>query len=264
MDLGLKGRTAIVAASSQGLGRATARTLSMEGANVVINGRRLGVLKETKNDIEEESQNPVLAVQGDVTKKEDLNRLVDSTVDEFGGVDILVTNSGPPGKGDLLELNEDSWKKGFRLTVESVIRLTKLVLPYMEQQNWGRIISISSTSLKQPIEGLYVSSVVRMPLLGFFKILSNKYAEAGITFNITCPGPFMTEGEKEMFKRMAEEQDITFEEAKENFIEGDVPMKRLGKPDELGDLIAFLASEKSAYITGTVTEIDGGRVQSFI
>lgn len=264
MDLGLEGRVALVAASSQGLGKACAKTLAREGARVVINGRRGEILEQTRNEIVQETGSEVHAVKADLTKPADIEHLVGETVSRFGRVDILITNSGPPPKGDPMKLTDDDWNHAFNLIFMSTLRLCRAALPYMEKQGWGRVISITSTSVKQPIDGLYLSSITRIPILPLFKILSNRYSSKGISFNIVCPGPFLTEGERKMFEKMAKEQGITYEEAMERFIKGDIPMGRIGNPEELADMVAFLASERASYITGTVVQVDGGRVQCFV
>jgi 3-oxoacyl-[acyl-carrier protein] reductase len=263
MDLGIAGRVALVTASSQGLGRACAKVLAQEGAKVVINGRRKEILEDTRETLIDETGGEIVAVQGDLTLLSDIERLIDMTTSEFGRLDILVTNCGPPPKGRLMDLSEEDWDLGLSLVFRSVVRLCRLALPHMEKAGWGRIISLTSTSVKQPLGQLYTSSIMRIPILALFKILSNEYSSKGITFNTVCPGPFLTEGEKRMFERLAEEQGVTHQEASESFIKGDIPMLRIGEPEELAQLVAFLGSERSSYMTGTAIEVDGGRVQCF-
>lgn len=263
MDLGISGRVALVTASSQGLGKACAEALAREGAKVVINGRHKEALEEARKALTDETAGEILAVRGDLTKPSDIERLIDTTTSEFGRLDILVTNCGPPPKGRLMELTEEDWELGLTLVFKSVVRLCRLSLPHMEKAGWGRVISLTSTSVKQPLGQLYTSSVMRTPILALFKILSNQYSQKGITFNVVCPGPFLTEGEKKMFERLAKERGVTYKEASESFIKGDIPMQRIGEPEELANLVAFLASERSSYMTGTAIEVDGGRVQCF-
>lgn len=261
MDFGLRGRVAIVEASSQGLGRACARSLAAEGASVVINGRRADVLEATRKELAEETGSEILAVPGNVMKKEDTERLVQAALDRFGQIDILVTNAGPPPHGRFMELEDEKWDIAHELILKSVVRLCRLVIPIMEKRKWGRIIHITSTSVKQPLGDMVLSTAGRLGVVGLSKILANQYADQGITVHTVCPGPFMTEAERCFFEENAKANDITFDEAQAQWLT-DIPMKRIGATQEFGDVVAFLASERASYMTGTLIQIDGGRVQS--
>jgi len=261
MDLGLKGRVALVMASSQGLGKASALSLAREGANLVICARRDGPLQEAKTQIEQATGARVVAVQADLSKAEDISKLVKAAMDAYDRIDVLSTNSGPPAAGDLINLPDDVWQKAIDNQMMAVVRICREVIPIMRKQRWGRIVHITSTSVKQPLGHLMLSSASRMGLLGLSKITANQYAAENVLVHTICPGPFLTEAEVSFFNRMAQEKNITPEEAQASWIT-DIPMKRIGDPQEFGDVVAFLASERASYMTGTVIQVDGGRIQS--
>jgi 3-oxoacyl-[acyl-carrier protein] reductase len=261
MDLGLKDRVALVMASSQGLGKASALSLAREGTNLLICARREGPLRETQQQIQKETGVRVAAVQADLSRAEDISRVVKATMDEYGRIDVLITNSGPPASGDLLNLSDEIWQSAIDNQMMSVVRVCREVFPIMRSQKWGRIIHITSTSVKQPLGHLMLSSASRMGLLGLSKITANQYAADNVLIHTICPGPFLTEAEVNFFERMSKEKGITPDEAQANWIT-DIPMKRIGDPREFGDVVAFLASERASYMTGTVIQVDGGRIQS--
>jgi len=263
MDLGLTGRAAIVLASSQGLGKASAMALAREGANVVICARRKGPLLAAQAEIKSVSQGEVLAVQLDLTLADDLKRLVGTTIDTFGRIDVLVTNSGPPPSGKFFDLGIEQWNVAVESLLLSVVRICYRVIPIMRKQRWGRIIHISSTSVKQPLGHLMLSSAARMGIVGLSKITSNEFAADNVLVHTVCPGPFLTEAEVDFFDRMAKEKGVTAEEAQRQWL-SDIPMRRIGRPEEFGDVVAFLASERASFMTGTVVQVDGGRIQSML
>jgi 3-oxoacyl-[acyl-carrier protein] reductase len=260
MDLGLKGRVALVMASSQGLGRASALSLAREGANLVICARREGPLEEARQALEQEGVR-VVAVRADLSQASDISKLMQATMDAYGRIDVLVTNSGPPASGDLLGLSDEIWQRAIDNQLMSVVRICREVIPIMRAQKWGRILHITSTSIKQPLGHLMLSSASRMGIGGLSKIMANQYAADNVLSHVLCPGPFLTEAEVSFFDRMSEEKGITPEEAQQSWIT-DIPMKRIGAPEEFGDIVAFLASERASYMTGTVIQVDGGRIQS--
>lgn len=263
MDLGIRGRAALVMASSQGLGKASALSLAREGANVVICARREAPLLEAKKQIEDETGVQVVAVIADLSLNEDIERVFKAAMDAFGKVDILVTNSGPPKSGKLLDLPDDVWYKAVDMQLMAVVRMCRLAIPVMQANQWGRIVHITSTSIKQPLGHLMLSSAARMGVAGLSKVTANQFAADGICIHTICPGPFMTEAEVELFNRMAKEQDITFDEAVNSWIT-DIPMARVGDPQEFGDVVAFLSSQNAAYMTGNAIQVDGGRVQAML
>ncbi len=261
MDLGLRGKTAIVAASSKGLGRACALSLSKEGVNVTIFSRNLDNIRRAAEEIQKESKHPILALQGDVTNPDDLKRIVKATIERFSSIHILVNNAGGPPPGNFLDLNEDDWKAAIGLNLYSTINLTKAVLPYMIKQKWGRIVNITSIAVKQPIDGLILSNTVRTGVIGLAKTLSNELAKYNILVNNVCPGRLLTDRIKELAQNRAEKEGKTVEEILKE-MESDIPLGRIGDPSELASLVTFLSSERASYITGTTIQVDGGLVKS--
>lgn len=261
LDLGLKGKVALVAASSQGLGRACARSLAGEGAVVAINGRRADVLEETRRRLAEETGSEIAAFPADLSKVEDVERLVNAVLEKLGRIDVLITNCGPPPHGVFMELGDEAWDIANELVLKSVVRLCRRIVPVMEQQKWGRIVHITSTSVKQPLGDMVLSSAARMGVVGLSKILANQFARSGITVNTVCPGPYMTEAEARYFAEEGRKKGISPEQAAAEWLT-DIPMGRIGDPKEFGDVVAFLASERASYLTGALIQIDGGRVQS--
>ncbi|HEX08657.1 MAG TPA: SDR family oxidoreductase [Thermoplasmatales archaeon] len=257
MDLGLKGKIAIVSASSKGLGKATALKLAMEGANVVILARNERKLKETKKEIIDKTSVEVLAIRADVRKREDIENVVNEAIKCFGTVHILVNNAGGPPAGFFDEFSDEVWYDAIDLLLMSTIRFTRLVLPYMKKQKWGRIINITSISVKQPLDNLILSNSIRLAIIGMAKTLSRQVAPYNITINNVAPGPILTDRLKSLVESEAKRKNITFEEELAQYTV-DIPMKRVGKPEELAALIAFLASEKASYITGVTITVDGG------
>lgn len=257
MDLGLKGKVAIVCASSEGLGKATAASLAREGANVVICSRRERAIQETAREIRSLSHAEVLPVVADVTVASDVSRLVKETVSKFGTVHILVNNAGGPPTGDILTLSDEQWQKAHDLTLMSMVRMTREVLPLMIKQEWGRIITVTSFVAKQPADELILSVSIRPGILGLSKILSNQHAKHNITVNTICPGNVFTKRQEELSRTRASSKKMSVEEyvAEQS---KNIPAARYGRPDEIGDVVAFLASEKASYISGVNLLVDGG------
>lgn len=236
MNLGLEGRTAIVCGASSGLGLASAESLAREGANVAMLARRRKALELEAERI------GGLAVRGDVRSLEDLARLVDTTVEAFGGVDIVVNNSGGPPPGGALDLTDERVEEAVELLLLSTIRLTRLSLPYLERSDQGRIINIESNTVRQPVDDLVLSNTIRAGVIGWAKSLSRELAPQGITVNSIAPGRIDT-------PRVAQLGHTDPSE---------IPMERLGRPEEIGDVVCFLASARASYITGAVVPVDGG------
>lgn len=261
MDLGLTGRVALILASSQGLGKATALSLAKEGADLAICARRQEPLELARIQIEQETGRRILAVPTDISMQDQLNNLVKAAMDQYGRIDILVTNSGPPHSGIFSELTGDDWNASIQSVTMPAVTASRLVIPLMKEREWGRIIHITSTSVKQPLGNLMLSTAARLPLLGLSKMIANEFAPYNISSHVVCPGPFLTEAEVQFFERRAKELGVSPEAAQQEWIR-DIPMARIGDPKEFGDVVAFLASERASYMTGTVIQIDGGRVQN--
>jgi 3-oxoacyl-[acyl-carrier protein] reductase len=264
MDLGIRGKVAIVLAASKGLGRACAAALAEEGVNLVIGARNQQVLEEAARQIERTTGSKVLAVPTDVTKAEELKRIADSAIHEFGHVDILVNNAGGPPAGNFDAFSDEQWQAAFELNLLSAVRMIRLVLPSMRAQGSGRIINIVSTSVKQPIDNLLLSNSIRPGIIGLAKSLSLELAPANITINNVCPGRILTDRIRQL-ERIDEkvQQGMSEEEILQKSAQG-IPMRRLGKPEEVGALVAFLASQQAAYITGTTIQVDGGQTRSIL
>ena len=263
MDLGLKNKVALVAAGSRGLGRAVAEELAAEGASLLLCAREEQTLAETAAAIAESTNAHVLAVPADVTVIDDIKRLVGAGIERFGQIDILVTNAGGPPAGSFDQLTREQWDEAIKLTLLSAVELARQVLPSMKERRWGRIVNITSIAVKQPVEGLLLSNSLRAGLTGFARTLANEVAPQGITVNNVLPGYTRTERLDELAETMAEKQGISVGEFR-GVWEKEIPMGRLGEPRELGALIAFLASERAAYITGTSIQVDGGWIRSLL
>lgn len=257
MDLGLVGKVALVAAASQGLGRAVALELSREGAKVAICSRDEDRVKEAAQAISSETGGEVLPIRADVTKHEDVKAFVAKAVEAFGRADILVTNAGGPPPGGFDDVGDDHWYSTFDLTFLSAVRLIRECLPYMKRKKWGRIILMTSLSVKQPIDNLILSNAVRLAVVGLGKSLARELAPYNITVNMTGPGFIATARLKELFEARARREGTTPEDVEADIVKT-IPMGRLGEPREMGELVAFLASERASYITGAHIQIDGG------
>lgn len=263
MDLGLKNKVALVAASSQGLGRAISEELAAEGATLVLCARDGRILAETAAMIAEKTQAHVLAVPADVTVAADIKRVVEAGIERFERIDILVTNAGGPPAGTFAQLTQEQWDQGVRLTLYSAVEFARQVLPGMKQRRWGRILNITSIAVKQPIENLLLSNSLRAAVTGFARTLANEVAADGITVNNVLPGYTRTERLEELATMMADKQGISSAEFRAKW-EQEIPMRRLGEPRELAALVAFLASERASYITGTSIQVDGGWIKSLL
>ena len=257
MDLGLKNKVALVAASSRGLGKAVAWGLAREGTKLVICAREKTVLEKTADEIFLETGVSVFPLMVDLTETDQIGWLIEETSDLFGSVDILVTNAGGPPPGQFKDIDDSDWMKAAQLTLMSSVHLTRAVIPMMRKQKWGRIIHLASVSAKQPIPGLFLSNVLRPAVVGFTKSLAQEYAKDNILVNAVCPGYHMTDRVKELLRDKAKRTKKSAESLV-NAITEQIPLGRMGRPEELADLVVFLASERASYITGTMIQIDGG------
>ncbi len=261
MELGLKDRVAIVAAASQGLGKAVAMGLAREGARVVICSRDQARIEAAAREISHETDGGIVyPVVADVTSDDEIKALVSSAVTKFGRIDILVTNAGGPPVGAFTSLSDTEWEKGFTLNLMSTVRFIRAVIPEMQKRKWGRIINITSLVVKQPIGDLIVSSTVRPGIMGLSKILSQQLGKDGILINTVAPGYFLTARQKEISVSRAQAKGISFEAYLADLAK-DVPVGRLGDPEELANMIVFLASERASYMTGSVISVDGGTLR---
>ena len=246
MDLGLKGRTALVTGASSGLGLASAEALAREGANVAMFARRRDLLEREADRI------GALAVRGDVTIPKDLERAVETTVNAFGGIDVLVWNSGGPRPGTAVDVTPESLEEALELLFLPAVRLVGLCLPFLEQSAGGRIVALTSLAAKEPTAHLALSNALRPGLTGWLKTLARELGPKGITVNTVAPGRIATARLDELYPAGPTEADLA-----------EIPLRRWGDPSEFGDVVCFLASERARYVTGQTVVVDGG-LQRFL
>ncbi|MBC7545802.1 MAG: SDR family oxidoreductase [Candidatus Sericytochromatia bacterium] len=258
MDFGIHDRVAMVAAGSKGLGKASALALVREGCRVSICARSSEALAVAQAELTEAgSGQPVLAVTADVTKLADLEHWVQQTKDRFGQIDILVTNTGGPPAAPFMALTDEQWQTGIDSTLLNVVRMCRLVIPEMQKQRWGRIIHITSFVAKQPEALLTISSTLRAGLSALTKTLATQVGPDGITVNAVLPGHALTDRQYHLAEiRMA--QDGITEAAYFAGVAAEIPLRRLAAAQEIGDVVAFLASQAAAYVSGTSLAVDGG------
>lgn len=261
MDLGLSGRVALVAASSKGLGRAVAERLAAEGASVMISSRDEGALARTAAEIRESTGAEVGHAAADLRRREDIEALVGRAVERFGGVDVLVTNSGGPPAGGFDDFEDEGWQGAFELNLLSMIRLVRAVLPSMRERGGGRIVSIASSSIKEPIRNLILSNTFRAGIAGLAKSLSAELAPDGILVNTVGPGRILTDRAVAIEAAAAESRGVPVEQVRRE-VESLIPLGRYGTPEEFATTVAFLASPANTYVTGQSILIDGGMVRA--
>jgi len=252
MELGLKNKVAFVAASSQGLGKAVALELAAEGAKLIICGRNKENLEHAKHEIEKLSNGEVLAIAGDLSVAAEREQVIKKALQTYTTINILVTNTGGPPAGKFEELKQEDWDQAYKSLLTSVVGLVNGFLPGMKEQQWGRIIAITSMAVKQPVNNLILSNSVRASVAGLIKTLSNELAMYNITVNNVMPGYTETERLKELI-----ETNPSFASAK-----AEIPLGRFGTPEEFAAAVAFLASERASYITGVSLAVDGGWIKN--
>ena len=263
MELGLKDKAALVCGASMGIGRAIAEALAAEGADVVINSRSPDKLAAVAEEIAEATGAKVTAAAADLTDPEAVAGLVKAARAALGKVDILVTNTGGPPSGPFEDHSAEVWRHAIAQNLESVVNLVREVLPEMKERGWGRVINVTSISVKQPVGGLILSNSLRAGVTGFAKTIANEAGPFGVTVNNVLPGFTSTERLAELAQAVAGRTGATPESVYEDW-QKEVPAGRLGRPEELAALAAFLASEKAAYITGQSIAVDGGWIKGLM
>jgi 3-oxoacyl-[acyl-carrier protein] reductase len=260
MDLGLKDRVAIVAASSQGLGKAVALGLAREGAKLALCARTESTLCAAADEIHHQTGVEVMTRAFDVTAYGEVRSFVAAVAERFGRVDVCVANAGGPPSKLFSEISVEEWHAAADLNLMSTVYFAKETLPLMQQRRWGRFIAITSMTVKQPVDGLILSNAVRSAVSGLVKSLSNEYGPHNILVNNVCPGYTATDRLLSLARRMGEREGVPADEVESRWA-AQTPLRRIGKPEEFADLVVFLASERASYITGTSIAVDGGIVK---
>ncbi|MGY3138373.1 3-oxoacyl-[acyl-carrier protein] reductase [Bradyrhizobium sp. USDA 4501] len=257
MNLGIEGRTALVTAASRGIGRACAELLAAEGCNIAICARQEAELQKTAEEIRSASGARVLACRADLSVAPDLDAMVSRTVAEFGSIDILVAICASPRRGNFGSLTDSDLTAAFEATVLPLARLVRLVLPHMQGRRWGRVVTVQSRSVREPIPDLVASNATRPGAAGLMKSLARDYAADGILFNTIVPGRIFTERFKGGVAASQMDADAYYKSRL-----SDIPLQRFGSPEDIANVVAFLASERSAYVTGAAIPVDGGVIRS--
>ena len=260
MKIDLSGRTAMVCGASAGLGFASAMGLARTGANLVICARSGDKVAAAVDALAAKGVE-VLGVPTDLTSVAEIDALASAALERFGTVDILVNNAGGPPPGTFEDLSEADWRRAIDLTLMSAVELTRRLLPGMRAQKWGRIVNITSTSVKQPVDGLLLSNSIRMAVVGWAKTLANEVGPDQVVINNVCPGYTTTERLEQLAANISARDGISAEQVYENWAAA-VPLRRLATPEEFANVVVFLASEEAAYVHGTTIAVDGGRSQS--
>lgn len=263
MDLGIRGRVAVVCGSSQGLGRAVAEALAEEGARVVLNSRSPEKLAATRKAIADATGAEVEAVAANLTDPDAVTALIEGAEKAFGQVDILVTNTGGPPSGPFESHTAEVWREAIERNFESVVNLVRAALPGMKERGWGRILNVTSITVKQPVAGLILSNAIRAGVTGFARTIANEAAPFGVTVNNILPGYTRTERLVDLAQAISGREGGSVEDAYAGW-ESEIPMGRVGEPHEFAGLAAFLCSEKASYITGQSVAVDGGWIKGLI
>lgn len=260
MDLGLRGKVAIVTASSKGIGRAVAREFAAEGCRLTLCARNEADLAKAADEIRTATGAEVHAVAADVTRHADIKAVVHCTMEAYGRIDILFNNAGGPPAGLFDTITDENWQEAFELNLLSAVRMIREVLPHMRRGGGGHIVNLTSTSVKQPIEGLILSNSIRVGVVGLAKTLSQELAKDSITINTVCPGRILTDRLRSIVANNAERAgkrvDEMFEAGK-----AEIPLRRYGAPEDIAHMVVFLASDRAGYVTGVTVQVDGGLVR---
>lgn len=260
MDLGLRGKAAAVMAGSEGIGLACARALAREGADVAICARREDVLRSSAKALADETGAHVHPIVADLAQARDVERFVNAASADMRGLDVLVVNAGGPPAGYFEDITEEQWRTTYELTLMSTVRAVRAALPHFRAEGGGSVVAIQSTSVKNPIDNLVLSNAVRSAVIGLFKTLAGQYAKENVRFNVVLPGAIATERQTELSQHKADSEGVTLDEVLAKRARS-IPLGRLGEPLEVGEVVAWLASERASYVTGTVLQVDGGMVK---
>jgi len=263
MDFGLEGKVAVVGGASKGLGRACALGLAHEGARVVVCSRSVENLTLAAREIADETGAEVVPVPSDLSTLDGVQSLINQTVEQMGGLDIIVNNSGGPPAGTAEGADEEAWAQAIQMSLLFFARMSREAVPLMRERGGGRIINIFASSIKQPIENLVLSAATRMGALGYSKTLADEVAKDGILVNNVAPGYLLTDRMMEVIHHRVDATGADYEEAMAD-LTGMIPMGRIGRPEELANLVVFQASDAASYITGATIQVDGGVIRSMI
>ncbi len=263
MDLGLENKVAIITGSSKGIGKEIAKSFAKEKTKIVVCSRNQDKLIKVAEKIEEETGSIVLPIKADLEKHDDIQKMINNTLKKFGRIDILINNTGGPPPIKFIDTSEKHWHKAVNQLLFSVINCCYEVIPVMRKQKWGRIINMTSIAAKQPIDNLILSNTIRSGIHGLTKTLSNELAEYNITVNAVCPGYTLTERVIELAKANSIQIGKDYKDIIKKW-EEQIPLGRLANTDEIANLVLFYASEKASYITGNITQVDGGYYKSII
>ena len=261
MDLGLTGRVAVIGGGSKGLGRACADSLAQEGAKLAICSRNPQELEVAASEIRAATGAEVMGVPGDLSRLEDIQHLIQTTVDHYGRLDIVVANSGGPPSGRATDTDEETWSRSFDMALSFFIRMGREATPHMRQQKWGRVVNILASTVYQPIDNLVTSGVTRLGAVAYAKSLADEVGRDNVLVNNVAPGFLMTERMRHIFETRSEDTGQDLETVLEAGASR-IPVGRFGRPEELGDFVTYLCSDKNTYVTGATILIDGGVVRS--